>query len=346
MAADGLELDDGGEPMIGMEFRSEDVPAELRFERWRELIGRTHAPSEMSGGHTTDFRASMVLLDLGAVRAWTATFRAVGYRRTPRLIRQSDPELCHVTVLRQGSVAVDQAGHQAMCTEHDLFVIDTSQPYHCQALDGPQPVNGVSLEVPKALLDMRTQGLERLAGRRIAGREGTGALLTQFLNRLIADRHILHPADGPRLGTVAVDLLSAVLAHELNAEEVLAPETRQRTLILRIQAFIQRHLAEPELSPRTIAEAHHISLSYLHRLFRATGTTVSCWIRGQRLERARGDLADPALRHVPACHIGARVGFAYPEVFHRAFRSAYGLTPGDYRHEVFTSPPFRAPEPE
>ncbi|MEU9123638.1 helix-turn-helix domain-containing protein [Streptomyces sp. NPDC048506] len=59
--------------------------------------------------------------------------------------------------------------------------------------------------------------------------------------------------------------------------------------------------------------------------------TVAAWIRRRRLDAARGDLADPALDAVPIHAIAARWGFPRAAVFTRAFRSAYGIPPRDYR---------------
>nr|WP_316728251.1 helix-turn-helix transcriptional regulator [Streptomyces sp. 11x1] len=82
-----------------------------------------------------------------------------------------------------------------------------------------------------------------------------------------------------------------------------------------------------------IAAAHHISLSYLHRLFQqdSPGETVAAWIRAQRLEGARRDLADPALAATPVHTIAARWGMPRPSDFTRAFRWAYGVSPTGYR---------------
>ncbi|MFE2941524.1 AraC family transcriptional regulator [Streptomyces sp. NPDC059255] len=87
------------------------------------------------------------------------------------------------------------------------------------------------------------------------------------------------------------------------------------------------------------AAAHHISVSYLHRVFQAhdRGTTVSAWIRHQRLEAARRDLADPALRAVPVHRIGTGWGFTQHAVFSRAFHAAYGVPPRDYRHRALSA---------
>ncbi|MFJ4923763.1 helix-turn-helix domain-containing protein [Streptomyces sp. NPDC088725] len=111
-----------------------------------------------------------------------------------------------------------------------------------------------------------------------------------------------------------------------------------RALLLRVRAFVQRHLHDPGLSPAIIAAAHNISVSYLHRLFRGHDSTVAAWIRGQRLEHARRDLADRTLRTVPVHRIAARWGFPGHATFTRAFRATYGLPPRDYRHQALGSP--------
>jgi AraC-like DNA-binding protein len=88
-----------------------------------------------------------------------------------------------------------------------------------------------------------------------------------------------------------------------------------------------------------IAAAHHISLSYLHRVFQqqAQGETVAAWIRARRLEGARGDLADPSLRGTPIHAIAARWGLR-PDDFARAFRAADGVSPRDFRHQSMAEP--------
>jgi AraC-like DNA-binding protein len=161
-----------------------------------------------------------------------------------------------------------------------------------------------------------------------------GALLAGFLTGLAEQAGTLRTCDAPRLETAVVDLLSATLAHHLDAEDRLPPETRTRTLTRRIRAFILKHLRDPDLTPMSIAAAHHISVSYLYRLFQQEGTTVAAWIRQQRLEAARRDLADPALGGLPVQDIAVRWGFSLHSSFTRAFQVRYGLSPRDYRRQA------------
>jgi AraC-like DNA-binding protein len=120
----------------------------------------------------------------------------------------------------------------------------------------------------------------------------------------------------------------------VDADPLLPPETHSRTLTLRIKAFIHRHLGDHELTPAGIAAAHHISRSYLYRLFQAEGVTVASYIRDQRLRNAHRDLIDPALRAMPVHAVAARWGFPRPAEFTRAFRTAYGLPPSELRRQA------------
>ncbi|WP_432095873.1 helix-turn-helix domain-containing protein [Streptomyces sp. bgisy100] len=315
-------------------FRSEDVPAADRFDHWRELVGQTHAPLELLSDHRADFRASQRLLDLGVVSVWPTTFQPVCFRRTPRLIRQSDPEGLHLSLPLSGPLRTDRGREECVYGPDSLCVVDTSRPVDVYGGDGSGLHTGVGLEVPKSVLPLAGRQLDRAAGLPLSALEGFGLLLAQLLTQLANGTDAYRPADGPRLGAVMVDLLSALFAHALEADRSLPPETRRHTLVLRIRAFVRTHLHDPQLTPRSIAAAHHISLSHLHRLFEPEAETVAAWIRRQRLEHARRDLTDPGLRDRPVHVIAARWGFPRAADFTRAFRTAYGIPPRDYRDKV------------
>ena len=134
-----------------------------------------------------------------------------------------------------------------------------------------------------------------------------------------------------RLSTAIVDLLTIALAARLDRGRSVQPDTYQRTLLLRVHAFIERRLGDPRLSPGTVAAAHHISVRYLYKLFEQEPTGVAGWIRQRRLERCRRDLLDPALRSRPVSAIAARWGMLNAAHFSRSFRAAYGVPPVEYR---------------
>ncbi|GFE21136.1 hypothetical protein Sliba_15890 [Streptomyces nigrescens] len=257
----------------------------------------------------------------------------MSWRRTPRLIRQSDPENYHVTLPIAGSVGVTHAGREAVHGPREMHVADTSQPFHCVT----GALQAVGLEVPRKLVPLRKERADLLLTRRLPAEEGYGSLLAQLLGQLAKGAGPYGPADGPRLGSIIVDLLSSLLAHTLDQDASLAPETRQRTLTLRIRAFIEDNIGDPGLTPPAIAEAHHISLSYMHRLFQQEEDTLAVYIRRRRLERVRRDLTDPALNDTPIHALAARWGFPRAADFSRVFRRTYGVPPRELRQRVLSA---------
>ncbi|MEV0370385.1 helix-turn-helix domain-containing protein [Streptomyces sp. NPDC050636] len=316
-------------------FHSDDVPAPDRFDYWAELLGRTHAPMELRSDYVDDFQASQRVLDLGAVTVWSAAFQPLVFRRTPKLIRQSDPEAYHLSLVVRGSGAGVWRHRETQYKPYDVFINSSSLPNDVHSAG--TPVQTVALEIPKALVPLPRDVARRIVGAPVSARDGMGALLGRFLTQLIQDTTPYQPADGPRLGTVLTDLAAALFAHLLEAGNCLPPETHRRTLTLRIQAFIRDNLHDPHLTPATIAAAHHISTSYLHRLFQDEDATVAAWIRRRRLEAARRDLTDPALHTIPIHAIATRWGFPRATDFSRAYRTAYGTTPTDHRHQALHS---------
>jgi AraC-like DNA-binding protein len=317
-------------------FRSDDLPVGDRFEAWRELMARTHAPMDLTSAHAADFRAHQRLIGLGELSVWPATFQQLVFRRTPKLIRQSDPEVYHLSLLLSGQADVSWGRRDASMTPQVFHTNDSSRQYEIRPSSS---INSVGVEIPKALLPLPRHKADQAIGLPMSTREGLGALLAYFLTQLSSNTGAYQSSDGPRLATVLADLVAALFAHTLEAEGHLPPETRTHELMLRIRAFIHKHLGDPDLTPDTIAAAHHISRSYLYRLFKAEGVTVAGYIRRQRLESARADLADPTSRTLPLHAIAAHWGFPRPADFTRAFRTAYGITPSELRRMVLNGSP-------
>ncbi|MCF3142714.1 AraC family transcriptional regulator [Streptomyces platensis] len=310
-----------------MVFNSREVPRPDRFDVWREHLAKTICPMDTSSEHSADFHGELRRLQLGPVSIVPTKVQPVTGLRTAKLIRQSDPECYTLALLLRGTLGIRHAGHEAVHGAQQMYVVDTSRRWETEA----GAVESVGFSIPKVLLPLPPNLIDRILAHPLPGRDGIGGLLAQFLTRLTTDTTPYRPADAARLGTVALDLLTATLAHHLEADDRVKPETHQHALTLRIRDFIHRHLADPDLRPRSIAAAHHISTSYLHRLFQHEESTVAAFIRRQRLERARRELTDPTTRATPIHAVAARCGFPRASDFTRAFRNAYGLTPTDYR---------------
>lgn len=308
-----------------VEMRTTDVPKAERFAWWRDLLMRDLAPTHIVSEHHRDFRASTAALELGPVNVSVLSFPTLTSVRTPRLIQRCDPELWELGYMASGSMVVEQARSHTQVGAGDLLLYDTSQPVRMQVTEGGWLT---ILHLPKPAVPLPDRSVRELLSRRLPT-QGTGALLAGFLHGLAGGGW--SPLEAERLGAAAVQLASAFLGGLADREGLLPPETRQTMLLRRVKVFIEAHLTEPRLSPQTIADAHNISVRYLHHLFRSEQQTVSARIRELRLDRCRADLAHPGLATHPVGAIGARAGFTDAAAFNRAFKAAFGMPPGEYR---------------
>jgi AraC-like DNA-binding protein len=311
---------------------TEDLPVADRFGYFRDIVFREPSPMTVHCDRPTDFSGQMGKIDLGAVTMVSLSTRAPGrceIRRDPELIRRSDPEAYRLVLKLCGHSALTHNDHNVTLGPGDLVLFDTSRPAYGWRGSGAD--QWVMVRFPRDLLPLPTAAVQRLVGARFCGRTGIGALLFGFVSRVAHDTGHYGPADAQRLSTILLDLLGAMLAHELEADRVLSPESHRQVLLHQTQIFVQHRLGDPDLSPGVIAAAHHISARSLHRLYHQHGLTVAGWIRGRRLERCRRDLGDPLLRTRPVHAIAAQWGFTDAAHFSRAFKAAYGVSPQTYR---------------
>ncbi|GAA3136284.1 helix-turn-helix domain-containing protein [Streptosporangium carneum] len=319
--------------MIETVFRSENPPAPDQSARLLETASQPLAPTLVRGDHEDDLRTTLRVLDLGPTQVYSMTSPSLQSHHVSTLIQHFAPETYCLALSRRGAKQITQFGRQTTAGPREMVFYDNSHPFHGQiTADGTGSFAGIVLQIPKAALPLPDGRLASLTSTRLSAHDGVGALLRHHLEELLRHASSYTAADATRLSAITVDLFTAVCAHHLDVA-ALPLETHQQILRRRIHTFIEHNLGDPTLCAETVAAAHQISVRRLYQLFQDQehGLTVAAWIRQQRLERCRHDLADPALSPHPIHVIAARWGFASNAHFSRIFRTAYGVSPADYR---------------
>ncbi|MER7460069.1 helix-turn-helix domain-containing protein [Micromonospora sp. NPDC126480] len=317
------------------------VPPAERWPFFLDVAERAAARVALASDHVADFRATSRIIDLGAVQLSRFRYQSLTGWRTPRLIRQADPEVFQVAMVISGSSEISAHRRATPMGRTDFTLLDWSRPHrlaHRSTRGGREQAASVTATFPRALLPISPDRVERMTAALMPGTEGPGALLAQHLNHITRHPEQFRVAAAPRLADLTLSLVAAMLAHHLDAEDDLPVEVRQQATLTQINAFIDRHLGDPALTPRAVAEAHRLSVRTLHRLFEDEPEGVAGSIRRRRLDRCRADLADPLLRHEPVRRVGRRWGFTDPTHFSRSFRAAYGLSPRAYRELHLSGP--------
>jgi AraC-like DNA-binding protein len=132
---------------------------------------------------------------------------------------------------------------------------------------------------------------------------------------------------------LTLDMLRAALTRHRESSNI-APRT---SLYRRLTSYIEEQLTDPNLSPASIAQKHHISPRYLQLIFSEQGTTVGTWIRSRRLAKCRAELANLS-KDRSVTEIAMDWGFNDIAHFSRSFSSAYGISPREFRRTRNASP--------
>jgi len=317
--------------MLVTEFSTETVAPPERFALWEEVSAQSHVRNLLRSDDQDDFRARMRILHLGDVQVSAMAMPQLDVVRTPRAVRQFDPEVYLVNCTVSGRGRLMTAGHDAEFHVGQIVLSDSSDSMKATFHNPPHGWTSFVVQIPRALLPLPEKTMRRLIGVPVPGGQGMGGVFHRWVADLHRRAHEFTPADVPTLASVTTDLLASALSRCLDAEDDLSPEARRRALAVRIRGFVEQHLDDSGLTPQAVADAHHISLRHLQQLLADDGTSPAAWIRRRRLERCRRDLADPRLITRPIRDIAARWGFTDPAHFSRLFRAVYGMPPSDYR---------------
>lgn len=305
------------------------LDAPTTFDDWEHQICRTFVPlqARCPEGNSSTFRGGVCSADLGAVTMSEVTASHAIVERTPRLIRQDDPELYKFGLQVSGSSIIEQDSRQAHLNAGDFAIYDTSRPYRIAFSDDFRMTVAM---FPRHLVQLPGPHMSQLTAVRLAGDSGLASLISPLMRGLSAqmtDSGVV----ATHLGNAVVDLVTAAFAQQLALPVQDGSPVGHRVLAAQVHRFIDQNLNDPDLNSRSIAAAHFVSVRHLQKVFEAEGESVSTLLRLRRLERCRRDLADPHMADCAIATVGARWGFADAAHFSRIFRIAFGASPREYR---------------
>ncbi|MFF3904934.1 helix-turn-helix domain-containing protein [Streptomyces sp. NPDC001848] len=320
-------------PLSATVYTTDAAPAHQRLAYWRAALSRTFAPvaisvpDEVCSGTIRTSR-------LGHLRVATVEGDPLWARRTPQLIAGGDGAYLAVKLLARGVAAFRQDAREVQLGPGEIVFLDMARPLR---MEFPHPFQTKSLVVPRRLLGLEESDLRQLTATAIRPDTVSGSLLAPFLTQLVDNADTYPSATAEALARHVVDLLTVLVEERLHQEGRDAPSPA-RVMLARIQQFIDRHLADPDLTPEAIARANRISVRYLHKLFQAEDITVSRWIQRRRLQECRRELArrEAAGRTIAA--VARRWGFTSPAHFSRVFRNVYGMSPVEWRESAARAP--------
>ncbi|MFD7619451.1 helix-turn-helix domain-containing protein [Streptomyces sp. NPDC059802] len=308
------------------------VPPRESLDFWHDAVLATLVGMDIATDGPA-YDAALRTDHLGNLRITTVECDPGRVHRSPRFIARGDGRDVFVALQSGGRAQVEQDGRTTELRAGDIGFFETIRPFRTTF---PERFQLKIFAVPRNLLGRSEADLRQLTARAVRPSGGLPALLAPLLERLADTSEAYATPVGERLAEGVLDLMAATAADRLGEDTAVLPGA-DRVLLLRIKTFIRWHLSDSGLTPRAVAQAHGVSVRYLHRLFEAEDTTVCQWIRELRLHECRRELVARAPGSVSLGQVARRWGFTSPARFSRAFHSSFGLSPTDWLDRERTS---------
>jgi AraC-like DNA-binding protein len=301
-----------------------DVPAAERTEAWEGVLSSNFRDWQVPERVAAGFRARLRHRDVAGLRVVECVCDPCHGRRLKQHVSCDDAAYIGVQVTRSGREVFRRGDEIITVGPGDVVLWTSDRPTEFTVTER---LHKISLILPwSELRDRFPRGTE-LGGTVLDGRSGIGAVLRSQIESLALQLDALETDDLAAVRRATFELLTAALSSRIDHSQ--RPLSRQH--LQRVKDYVLDHLQDEDLSPTTLARAHHISPRYLHLLFAQTSQSVSAYIREERLLRCRESLSNAAYRERSVAEIAYQWGFNDPAHFSRIYKQRFGETPGRQR---------------
>jgi AraC-like DNA-binding protein len=291
---------------------------QLRF--WNRVASETFCGLAVDGP-SESFQAEMWRWSLGALtmirpRSPAAVVHSNAEARSSR----KDQVILHLQ--HRGRSLHSQFGRSNELHSGDMALCASGADYR---LDLSDANDMLVVEMPRALLQLRTPDLDAKLAHRIPGTTPGARLLHDFVLSLWQQG--VHGATDPDWQDGIVDVFLDLLGLALRDPKGAVPVRNRPNQ--KLLAIVEAQLGDPDLRTATLADALNVSTRSIQNMFAAMGATPSGYILERRLDRAADRLAADA--NVSITAVAFDLGFNDSAYFARCFRQRFGTAPRLYR---------------
>jgi AraC-like DNA-binding protein len=250
----------------------------------------------------------------------------VRYDRTGSHIARSGFDHYQVTVLREGTFQFGTGRREVTMHDGDICLCDMTQPSQSYMTDG---LRLTALVLPRKLLAPLLETPDSLQGQLLTGNPVYGKLIRAQVSAMLSMKT---PA-APSTISSSIETLAGLIANSLGPSRG-AQEPVQRAakaaLFDSISRYIAQNLETEDIGIDDICRRFRVSRATVKRHFEKEGG-LATYIQQQYLNRALRKMMSRSYRHARIIDLAVESGFSSDNTFIRAFRRAFGLTPGEVR---------------
>ena len=308
--------------MSGDSWTTAGVPDEQVPCFWRDCVDRALLELDINVDVTgSGFAGTLRSRPLGRMQVTLMTVdRTQTMCRTPAIISRCSRPGFVLMRMRAGRGSLRHGGGEAPLRTDECVLLDSREPFeltvsgYSEILYFHLPIDWVETHLPDPQAAVAVP---------LGGTQPWNGLLREVMDAIQSD------CDSPFPFLVARTLCTA-LALAAPAIEVRSTLHSRKTF-KSLQRTLAGQASTCNVTAGETAQAHGISLRYLHAIYCANGTSYGRELIRLRLERAQRLLLDPMEPGRSIEDIAWQCGFSDPSHFRRRFRALFGSSPSAIR---------------
>jgi len=298
---------------------------------WQEILSDVYYSLEVTRS-TRSLRAQIRQYDIANVSITTfdADEQRV-FRTQSRISRDPNDSYVFVMPVRK-DIYYSQGGRSGFIKPGGYVLVSTSEFYELSCQDGF--VNW-TVKVPGEEMRRRMPDVDDYCACRFPNNLPMAHVARQHIRSMAITFGNLNPPSAGSLAGNLIDAISLVIGSETEGPVGEGDTHSQYRMRRRIVDYIRQNIQNPDLSPKVIAEANGISVSYLYKLFQSGDMTVGEYILAQRLQAAYERLTTSDNAKFTVAEAAYSAGFRNLSHFSRVFREKYRVSPSAVRKQPF-----------
>lgn len=291
------------------------------FDQWIHQINQICGAFD---AHTlgTGFSGQIREYQSGALKLSFVDACQVRLFRTPVQIAAGEGRKYFAVFQLDGTAGMAQGDNQALLRAGDITLIDAAQPSDFTYSENSRQL---SLILPSQLVEQTLRFNQVKCGHRIAGSSAMASLSRQLILEAVCQEHLTLQESEATLEAI-ISLLRPAIS------QVDEGSDAQERIFRKTLACIEQHIRAEELCPQWLAREVGMSVRGLYRIFAKKGLVVARYIKHRRLDLCAQSLRGAGVEQKLSV-LGYSWGFSDSSYFSTAFKSRFGMAPGEYRKQ-------------
>jgi AraC family transcriptional activator of tynA and feaB len=240
--------------------------------------------------------------------------------RTPREVAAGEGGKYFAVFQLDGTAGMAQGDNRVSLSAGDITLIDASRPSDFTYSESSRQL---SLILPYPLVEQTLRFNQVKCGHRIAATSPIAMLSHHLILDATRQKNLSQQESEATLDAV-VSLLRPAISHTEDCSD-LHERIFRKTL-----GYIDEHIRSEDLCPELLAREVGMSMRGLYRMFARKGLVVARYIKNRRLDLCAESLRQSGTEQKLSA-LGYSWGFSDSSYFSTAFKSRFGISPGEYR---------------